>query len=164
MCGFFSSYCDPRQVRDIVDLSFCLAVLTSPKSTSPPCHIASDISASKYNMPTFGTCSGNTGVWVSTRTQKGRNRIQRRKKRWRYIGSRRVWIVRKLDESQVKWMLGEKRKGTCNKKIAETMNVSVRWVQALWARYRDDQSMVYPYPMGRPENGLPGRREHSAIL
>ena len=72
--------------------------------------------------------------------------------------------MRKLDESQVKWILAEKRKCTCNRVIAETMNVSVRWVQALWARYRDDQNVVYPYPMGRPENGLPGRREHAAVL
>ena len=35
-------------------------------------------------------------------------------------------IVRKLDESQVKWILAEKRKCTCNRVIAETMNVSVR--------------------------------------
>jgi len=70
----------------------------------------------------------------------------------------------KLDESKVKWILAEKRKGTYNREIAEAMKVSVRWIQALWARYQNSQEFVYPYEMGRPPNGLPGRREHSAVL
>ena len=51
-------------------------------------------------------------------------------------------------------------------RIAETMNISTRWVKKLWARYRytDPDRIVYPAPMGRPEDGISGRREHSAVL
>ena len=40
------------------------------------------------------------------------------------------------------------------------MNISTRWVKKLWARYRytDPGKIVYPAPVGRPENGLSGRR------
>ena len=68
----------------------------------------------------------------------------------------------KLDESVVEWIIREKRKGRRNKKIAETAGVSTRWVKKLWARYKDAPNVSYPLPMGRPVNGLPGRREHSA--
>ena len=45
------------------------------------------------------------------------------------------------------------------------MNVSTRWVKKLWARYRyTEGAIAYPAPMGRPRNGLPGRKEHSAVL
>ncbi len=70
----------------------------------------------------------------------------------------------KLDESVVKWIIREKRKGRRNKQIAETAGVSIRWVQKLWARYKDSSNITYPLPMGRHVNGLPGRREHSAVL
>ena len=70
----------------------------------------------------------------------------------------------KLDESVVEWIIREKRKGRRNKQIAETAGVSIRWVQKLWARYKNSPSATYPLPMGRPANGLPGRREHSAVL
>ena len=45
-------------------------------------------------------------------------------------------------------------------------NISTRWVKKLWARYRytDPGRIIYPAPMGRPEGGIPGRREHSAVL
>ncbi len=73
-------------------------------------------------------------------------------------------VVSKLDESQVDWILREKRKLTSNKEIVETMGISVRWVQLLWARYKNANNVQYPYAMGRPIIGLPGRREHSAVL
>ena len=44
------------------------------------------------------------------------------------------------------------------------MGVSVRWIQALYSRYKYDTKPVYPYPIGRPAKGLPGRREHAAVL
>ena len=46
------------------------------------------------------------------------------------------------------------------------MNISTRWVKKLWARYRytDPGRIIYPAPMGRPEDGILGRREHSAVL
>ena len=57
-------------------------------------------------------------------------------------------------------------KGATNAYMAETMNVSVRWVKMLCARYRNVEidRIAYPVPMGRPRDGLPGRREHSAVL
>ena len=70
----------------------------------------------------------------------------------------------KPDESVVDWIIREKRKGHRNKQIAETADVSTRWVQMLWARYKDLPNVAYPLPMGRPVNGLPGRREHSSVL
>ena len=74
--------------------------------------------------------------------------------------------MKKLDESKVKWIILQKRKGETTSSIAETMNISTRWVKKLWARYRytDPGRIIYPAPMGRPEDGLPGRREHSAVL
>ena len=46
------------------------------------------------------------------------------------------------------------------------MNISTRWVKKLWARYRytDPGRIIYSAPMGRPEDGIPGRREHSVVL
>ena len=74
--------------------------------------------------------------------------------------------MKKLDESKVKWIILQKQNGETTSSIAKTMNVSTRWVKKLWARYRYTNSgkIVYPTPMGRPEDGIPGRREHSAVL
>ena len=84
---------------------------------------------------------------------------------WRYIGKKRIRTMKKLDESKVKWIIDQKRKGVTTKKIADTMNVSTRWVKKLWARYRYTEGVIaYLAPMGRPKNGLPGRKEHSAVL
>jgi putative transposase len=70
----------------------------------------------------------------------------------------------KPDESVVEWIIREKRKGRRNKQIAETAGVSMRWVQRLWARYKDSPNITYPLPMGRPVKGLAGRLEHSSVL
>ena len=99
--------------------------------------------------------TGNSGVWA---------RGLKRSTVWRYIGSRRVRIMKKLDQSKVEWILREKRKNTHDKEIAAKMNVSVRWVQKLWKRYKDEDSIVYPAPMSRPKKSAPGRLEHSTIL
>ena len=74
--------------------------------------------------------------------------------------------MKKLDESKVKWIILQKRNGETTSSIAETMNVSTRWIKKLWARYRytDPDRIIYPAPMGRPEDGILGRREHSAML
>ena len=93
--------------------------------------------------------------------------------------------MKKLDESKVKWIVAQKRKGVQTKKIAESMNVSTRWVRKLWARYHNAKPCVlqggkdifggkdipekgrpgitYPMPMGRPVAATPGRRIHSVI-
>ena len=99
--------------------------------------------------------TGNHGVCV---------RRWRRSKSWRHIGGQRVRVMKKLDKSKVEWIIREKRKGTHNRKIAETAGVSVRWVQKLWRRYKDKDWIEFPIPMGRPKGCAPGRQEHSAIL
>ena len=72
----------------------------------------------------------------------------------------------KLDQQKVQYIVREKSKGTKNSVIAEQMGVSVRWVQKLFARYKnvEPNQMVYPKPMGRPKKSLVGRLEHSAVL
>ena len=82
------------------------------------------------------------------------------------MGKHRVGTIRKLDESKVNWIIKKKREGSMtNAQIAESMNVSAIWVKKLWSRYRNCPSIItYPLKMGRPENSLPGRREHSAVL
>ena len=74
--------------------------------------------------------------------------------------------MKKLDESKARWIIAQKRKGMTNARIAETMCISVRWVKKISARYSniDADKIVYPMPMGRPRDSLPGRREHSAVL
>ena len=87
--------------------------------------------------------------------------------KWRFKGGSRVRVLSKLDVSQVRWIVREKAKGEMtNGAIAEAMHVSVRTVQYLWARFRytrpDD--IVYPARTGRPQDDLPGRREHGAVV
>ena len=63
-------------------------------------------------------------------------------------------------------MVCEKRKGTPNRVISETLKISVRWIQKITKRYEGvklDQ-IVYPMKLGRPKTGMPGRMEHSVIL
>ena len=72
----------------------------------------------------------------------------------------------KLDESKVRHILRKYRKGVSTTKIAGEMNVSARWIRKLCAKYKNLNlnDVVYPMRMGRPPSGVPGRREHSAIL
>ena len=74
--------------------------------------------------------------------------------------------MKKLDESKVRWIIAQKRKGATANHVAQTMDVSTRWVKKLWVRYKhaDAGKILYPARMGRPENGLPDRRERSAVL
>ena len=112
--------------------------------------------AKRLRDRTSFSLSGNTGVWVKSSYVK----------LWRHIGSRRIRMMKKLDESKVKWIILQKQNGKTTSSIAKTMNVSTRWVKKLWARYRytDPGKIVYPSPMERPENGLSGRREYSTVL
>lgn len=99
--------------------------------------------------------TGNVGVGV---------RRWKRSPKWRYIGSRRVRIMKKIDESEMWWIIREKTKGTRNRVIAESMGVSTRWVQKIWARYkRNGRKITYP-KNGRPFRAPPTRQEISAIL
>ena len=98
--------------------------------------------------------SGNKGVWVwSKRLDK-------------YINLTHPNNM-KLDETKVRWIVREKSKGELsNAQIAQSMEVSIRWIQKLWARHKTHitGTISHPAPMGRPENSMPGRREHSAVL
>ena len=46
------------------------------------------------------------------------------------------------------------------------MGITVRYVQMLWARFKDTpkDKIVFPAPMGRPRRGPPARSEQSAVL
>ena len=74
--------------------------------------------------------------------------------------------MKKLDQSKVECIVEEKRKGTKNAIIAETMNISIIYVQKLWARFKNTPKgmIVFPAPMGRPRRSLPTRNEQSAVL
>ena len=74
--------------------------------------------------------------------------------------------MKKLDEFKVRWIILQKQKGESTSRIAETVSISTRWIKKIWARYKymDPDRIVYPAPMGKLENGLSGRREHSVVL
>ena len=54
--------------------------------------------------------TGNRGVCV---------RRRRRPKSWRHMGKRGAGVMKKLDRSKAEWIIGEKRKGTHNRTMAE---------------------------------------------
>jgi putative transposase len=56
----------------------------------------------------------------------------------------------KLDPVKVEWIIRQKEKGSANQRIADSMKVSVRRVQSLWAAYRATGSV--------PSLNRPGRR------
>ena len=73
----------------------------------------------------------------------------------------------KLDEGRVRWIVRQRRKGEMtDAQIAQTMKVSASWVRRLWRRFEgcEPKDIKYPARMGRPNNGIPGRREQSAVL
>ena len=74
--------------------------------------------------------------------------------------------MKKLDESKVKWIIRESRKGTPSSTIAKNAGISVRWVQKICRRYSGVpmDKISYPETLGRPKKSLPGRLEHSAVL
>ena len=96
------------------------------------------------------------GTQAGARKAAGTRR-PRRSKRWRHIGTRRVRVMKKLDRSKVEYIVAEKRKGAANRIVAEAMNVTVRYVQKLWARFKHtpEGNIVFPARMGRPPRGLP---------
>ena len=74
--------------------------------------------------------------------------------------------MRKLDESKIKWIINQKAKRELtNAEIAQTMKISVRWIQKLWAQHRHNpDKIIAPKSSGRPRNNIPGRQEHSCVL
>ena len=60
----------------------------------------------------------------------------------------------KLDPSMIAWIVREKKKGTRNRVIAESMGVSIRWVQALWARHKKTGEVPVLGSPGRPRRQI----------
>ncbi|MDE0526732.1 MAG: DDE-type integrase/transposase/recombinase, partial [Thaumarchaeota archaeon] len=97
----------------------------------------------------------------------GSSHDPRTKIRTRFKNGKRLRVVRKLDEEQVKWIIRQKHKDEMSDTaIGESVGVSARWVRKLWSRYGSMpvEDIAYPPRMGRPPGGLPGRREHSAVI
>ena len=97
----------------------------------------------------------------------GSSHDRRTKIKTRFKNGKKIRVMHKLDEEQVRWMMRQKAHGQMgNAEIAESMGVSSRWVRKLWSRYRftRPEDITWPPRMGRPVEGLPGRREHSAVL
>ena len=97
----------------------------------------------------------------------GPSHDHRTKIKTRFKNGKKIRVIHKLDEEQVRWMMRQKANGQMgNAEIAESMGVSDRWVRKLWSRYRftRPEDIAWPPQMGRPVEGLPGRREHSAVL
>lgn len=79
----------------------------------------------------------------------------------------RVKVASKLDASEARWVVREKAKaGAASAEIAEDMGVSKRMVQYLWARFRHTkpEDIECPTRRGMPQDGLPGRTEHAAVV
>ena len=97
----------------------------------------------------------------------GSSHDPRTKIRTRFKNGKKLRVVRKLDEEQVKWIMRQKHKDEMSDAmIGESVGVSARWVRRLWSRYGSMpvEDITYPPRMGRPPGGLPGRREHSAVI
>ncbi|MBI1658858.1 MAG: transposase [Thaumarchaeota archaeon] len=97
----------------------------------------------------------------------GSSHDRRTKIKTRFKNGKKLRVVHKLDQEQVRWIVREKRKDVLSDaEIARSMGVSARWVRKLWARYRNTrpEDITYPPRMGRPPGGPPGRKEHSAVI
>ena len=104
---------------------------------------------------------GDTVSLTLTENHGVRIRRVKRSTPWRHMVSWRVRRVKKLNESKVK-RIG-RRKGTPNKRIAETAGISVRRVQKLWGRHRDKDRISYPLPMSRPGGAPPAAGGTAAL-
>jgi putative transposase len=60
----------------------------------------------------------------------------------------------KLDPVKISWIVHQKEKGTCNQVIAHSMNVSVRWIQKLYSRYRSTGIIPVLQHPGRPKRQI----------
>ena len=70
----------------------------------------------------------------------------------------------KLDDGKIKYIIGEKKKGTPNAVIAESMNVSARHVRRLWAGYRNTGSLPTIGTGGRPATKTISDEEVELVL
>jgi putative transposase len=60
----------------------------------------------------------------------------------------------KLDPVKVKWIIKEKEKGSKNADIAQTMNITTRWVQMLYAQYKKTNTIPVLKKPGRPKKRI----------
>lgn len=66
----------------------------------------------------------------------------------------------KLDPVKVLWIIKQKQKGTPNHTIAQSMKISQRWVQMLWAKYKKTGAIpVLARPGRRPVTTTPQEKE-----
>ena len=72
------------------------------------------------------------------------------RKRWRHIGRRRLPVMRKLDESKIRWIINQKTRGATNRSIADAMKISVRHVQRIHARCLRTGAVPVLRDSGRP--------------
>ena len=97
----------------------------------------------------------------------GSSHDRRTKIKTRFKKGKKIRVMHKLDEEQVRWIIQQKHGGLMsNAEIAKSTDVSVRWVKKLWSRYKleNPKDIVWPPQMGRPPGGLPGRKEHSTVI
>ena len=67
----------------------------------------------------------------------GSSHDRRTKIKTRFKNGKKIRVIHKLDEEQVRWIMRQKANGQMsNAEIAEPMGVSDRWVRKLWSRYR----------------------------
>ena len=91
----------------------------------------------------------------------GSSHDRRTKIKTRFKNGKRLRVIHKLDEEQVRWIIRQKHNGLMsNTKIADSMGVSARRVMKLWSRHRytRPESITYPPQMGRPTGVLAGHR------
>lgn len=60
----------------------------------------------------------------------------------------------KLDPVKIAWIIRQKEKGTCNKEIARSMGVSVRWIQKLYSGYYPARTIPVLRHPGRPKRQI----------
>ena len=74
--------------------------------------------------------------------------------------------MKKPDQSKVEYIIAEKGKGAKNADIAKAMHITVRYVQKLWARFKNTPKcmILFPAPMDRPRRSPPTQNEQSAVL
>ena len=97
----------------------------------------------------------------------GSSHDRRTKIKTRFKNGKKLRVVHKLDQEQVRWIVREKRKDMLSDaEIARSMGVSARWVRKAVGQIPEYAARRHHIParMGRPPGGPPGRKEHSAVI
>ena len=72
---------------------------------------------------------------------------RRTKIKTRFKNGKKIRVIRKLDEEQVRWIIRQNVNGQMSSaEIAESMGVYRRWVRNLWSRYRFTRPEDSPWP------------------